>query len=170
MAGETAISVAPRITEFWMSVAVTDDESECWFWTGYEEDGYGRFFWDGQMVGAHELAVTFATGERRAPGLDTCHRCNNPICCNPHHIRFDTRASNVADMVAAGTARNGNTRLTAESARVIRERYAHGAAQVSLARDYLISPALVSAIIRGRRWPNAGGPITTERKYNRDGQ
>ncbi len=24
--------------------------------------------------------------------------------------------------------------------------------------------------VRGRRWHNAGGPITTERKYNRDGQ
>lgn len=166
----TALEAAPRITEFWMSVAVSDDEAECWPWTGYQEDGYGRFFWEGRMVGAHELAVTFTTGEVRAPGLDTCHRCNNPICCNPHHLRFDTRAGNVADMVTAGTARNGNTRLTPEAVQVIRERYAHGAAQTSLADDYRISASLVSAIVRGRRWPDAGGPIITERKYNRDGR
>jgi hypothetical protein len=164
------LDAAPRITEFWLNVASTDDEDACWPWTGYEEEGYGRFFWDGRMVGAHELALTFATGERRAQGLDTCHRCNNPICCNPHHLRFDTRRGNVADMLAAGTARNGTTRLTVEAVRVMRERYAHGAAQTALARDYEVSPTLVSLIIRGRRWAKAGGPIITERKYNRDGQ
>lgn len=122
------------------------------------------------MAGETELAVTFTTGERRAPGLDTCHACNNPICCNPRHLRFDTRSGNVADMVAAGRARNGNTRLTAEAVRVMRERYAHGAPQAVLAADYSVSPTMVSAIIRGRRWKNAGGPINAERKYNRDGR
>lgn len=156
---------APRITEFWMSVAISDDETECWPWTGYEEDGYGQFFWDGRMVGAHELALTFTTGEVRAPGLDTCHRCNNPICCNPNHLRFDTRASNVADMVAAGRARRG--RFTDEQIVTMRTRYAYGASQMNLARDYQITNALVSQIVRGLRYADAGGPISTKReRYN----
>ncbi len=102
----TALDAAPRITEFWMNVSIADDEVECWPWTGYKEDGYGRFFWDGRMVGAHELALTFTTGEVRAPGLDTCHRCNNPICCNPHHLR-----QTWSPLAPPATARRGS-RLT----------------------------------------------------------
>ena len=158
------LEAAPRITEFWMNVAVGGD-AECWPWTGYGEDGYGQFFWDGRMVGAHELALTFATGEVRAPGLDTCHRCNNPICCNPAHLRFDTRAGNVADMVASGRARRG--RFAEEQIVTMRTRYANGASQVNLARDYGITNGLVSQIVRGLRYARAGGPITTKRgRYN----
>ena len=163
---DTIADVASRVTEFWTNVH-RGREWDCWPWTGYQEDGYGRFFWEGRMVGAHELALTFTTGERRTPGLDTCHSCNNPICCNPSHLRFGTRASNVADMLAAGTARNGSTRLDPESVRIIRERYSRGAAQKTLASEFQVGPSLISAIVRGHRWPNAGGPITTEMKYNR---
>jgi hypothetical protein len=164
------IVLARRVTEFWMDVAIDGDESACWPWLGYEEDGYGRFYFDGRMMGAHELALTFSTGERRLERLDTCHSCNNPICCNPHHLRFGTRQSNVDDMVAAGTARNGSTRLTESDVVTLRERYANGAPQAILSRDFRVSGSLISAIVRGRRWPNAGGPIITERKYNRDGK
>jgi len=165
MAGETVIEAATRVTEFWMNVMVEGGDG-CWPWDGYTEDGYGRFFWDGRMVGAHELAVTFTTGERRAPGLDTCHSCNNPICCNPHHLRFDTRASNVADMLAAGTTRRG--RFTNEQVVTIRRRYASGASQLTLARDYRVTNGLISQIVRGLRYRDAGGPISTKReRYNR---
>lgn len=160
-----AVDVAPRITEFWRNVDIADDESECWPWLGYQEDGYGRFFWEGRMVGAHELAVSFTTGEVRAPGLDTCHSCNNPICCNPRHLRFDTRAGNVADMISAGRGRRG--RFTDEQILTMRERYAHGASQMALARDYRITNGLVSQIVRGLRYAHAGGPIATKReRYN----
>lgn len=160
-----ALGLAPRITEFWMNVAISDDSSACWPWTGYVEDGYGRFFWEGRMVGAHELALTFTTGEVRAPGLDTCHGCNNPICCNPTHLRFDTRAGNVADMVAAGRTRPG--RFSDEQISTIRTRYAHGARQQTLARDYRVTNGLISQIVRGLRYRYAGGPISTTReRYN----
>lgn len=168
MTASEAILAAPRITEFWMNVAIDDDEAACWPWLGYQEDGYGRFFWDGRMVGAHELALTFTTGEVRAPGLDTCHSCNNPICCNPRHLRFDTRAGNVADMVTAGRARPG--RFTDEQIVTIRRRYRHGASQLALARDYRVTNGLISQIVRGIRYRNAGGPISTKRERYNHGQ
>jgi hypothetical protein len=160
---------AARVTEFW-SFVQRGTPAECWPWTGYQEDGYGRFFYEGRMRGAHELAVTFTTGEVRAPELDTCHACHNPICCNPHHVRFDTRRSNVADMDSAGRRVNGTAKLTAEDVRTMRVRRAHGARQLDLAREYGVTDGQVSMIIRGLRWKNAGGPIETERKYRRGGR
>lgn len=65
------IAVMRRVSEFWQSVDISDDD-QCWPWLGYAEKGYGRFFWQRRMVGAHELALTFTTGERRPDGFDTC--------------------------------------------------------------------------------------------------
>ncbi len=50
----------------------------------------------------------------------------------------------------------------------MRLRYAHGASQVNLARDYRITNGLVSQIVRGIRYARSGGPIATKReRYNR---
>lgn len=162
------IEIAKRVSEFWMNVAIDDDDAACWPWIGYEEDGYGRFYFDGRMMGAHELALTFTTGERRG-NLDTCHRCNNPICCNPRHLRFDVRSGNVADMMDAGTYRRG--RFSEDQIVTMRERYANGAAQVAIAADYRITNGLVSQIVRGLRYRDFGGPIAKSReRYNRHGK
>jgi len=155
---------AAKVTEFWSLVTIGGAD-ECWPWTGYAEEGYGRFFFEGSMRGAHELAVTFTTGERRDAKLDSCHSCNNPPCCNPAHVRFDTRQSNVQDMITAGTHRAGPGKLTAENVEVIRLRRASGARQVDLAVDYDVTNGLISQIVRGIRWPKALGPIETERQY-----
>lgn len=170
MITQAAAETAAKVTEFWTNVRRTGHGQDCWPWTGYVEDGYGRFHFEGQMRGAHELALTFTTGERRAESLDTCHSCNNPICCNPLHLRFDTRQSNVDDMVAAGTNHHPVGKLSAEKVRVIRERYAAGATQIALADDYGVTNGLVSQIVRGLRWPNAPGPIQRKRERRNNGR
>ena len=159
-------SLAAKVTEFWSNVTAGGPD-DCWPWTGYEEDGYGRFFFEGKMRGAHELAVTFTTGERRASRLDTCHSCNNPPCCNPAHLRFDTRKGNLADMMAAGTHYAHVGKLNQDAVQLMRERYSSGARQATLATDYGVTISLISQIVRGLRWVDAPGPITTKReKYN----
>lgn len=140
-----------RVTEFWGNV-MDGRSTECWPWLGYtDDDGYGQFYFDGRMRPAHELAVTFTTGETRAPQLDTCHSCNNPPCCNPTHLRFDTRASNAADAVRAGTLRGRTGKLNPEQVAVIRTRLAHGARQQDLADQFGVSNSLISMIYTGKR-------------------
>jgi hypothetical protein len=155
-----------RVTEFWMQVN-RGLPSECWPWTGYSEDGYGRFFWNGRMVGAHELAVTFTTGEVRLPELDTCHSCGNPICCNPAHLRFDTRRSNVDDAVQMGRHHRPESHLTDEDVRTIRSRRAAGASQKDLAEQFGVSQSFVSMVVNGKKRAAAGGPIASNREYRR---
>ena len=160
MAGENA---SPQVvSRFWQLVNIRADD-ECWHWLGYREEGYGKFYIEGRMVGAHELAVTFTTGEVRLPALDTCHSCDNPPCCNPAHLRFDTRQSNVDDMFARERAQVGEShhasRLSPELVRMIRERRSAGALQRDLAKQYGISAAYVSDIVNGLVWQAAGGPV-----------
>lgn len=159
------VGLATKVTEFWSRVDQRESDG-CWPWTGYREDGYGRFFIGGRMRWAHELAVTFSTGETKGDGLDTCHSCDNPPCCNPAHLRFDTRLSNVRDMDSRGR-RRVVSKLSPEMVRVIRERRESGARQKDLAAQYGVTDGLISQIVRGLRWPDAPGPIETERKYLR---
>ena len=144
-----AHSVAERVTAFWMQVKVGSPD-ECWPWQGYAEKGYGMFFHEGRMVGAHELALTFTTGEKRLPELDTCHACHTPLCCNPKHLRFDSRQSNVEDMHRAGRARKA-TKLSDADVQDIRRRLAAGARQKDLAAQYGVNNSLISMIKTNRR-------------------
>ena len=95
------LAEAVTVSRFWRLIDQRDP-AECWPWTGDTDKGYGVFYYQGRMRRAHELALSFTTGEQRLPDLDTCHSCDNPICCNPAHLRFDTRRSNVADMHERG--------------------------------------------------------------------
>lgn len=149
---------AVSVTRFW-SLVQRGTADDCWEWTGDKDrNGYGVFCFQGKKYGAHELALSFTTGEARLPKLDTCHSCDRPECVNPAHLRFDTRRANVADMIARGrAARSG--KLTDEEIITIRERRAAGARQVDLARDFGMSHGQISMIVRGKRWPNVGGPI-----------
>lgn len=177
MAGDTVITIvgnltddptdlARRVTAFWMNVDRSGGPEGCWPWTGYLEDGYGRFFFEERMVGAHELAVTFTTGERRLPQLDTCHSCGNPPCCNPRHLRFDTRKSNVEDTYRMGRD-NHARRLDDDTVRLIRLRREAGASQDDLAEQYGVSASWISQIVNGIARRSAGGPIATQRQYSR---
>ncbi len=155
-----------RVSAFWLNVSRLGDD-ECWPWTGsMDNDGYGIFFFGGGLVGAHELAVTFTTGEVRLPELDTCHRCGNRICCNPGHLRFDTRLSNVADTIRMGRNHRA-VRIADETVNLIRRRRQAGAAQEDLAVQYGLSSAYVSLIVNGHVRISAGGPIANGRRYHR---
>lgn len=152
---------AVTISRFWRSVEIRSD-NECWEWKGDLSHGYGIFFYNGRKFGAHELALSFSVGEKRYESLDTCHSCDNPKCCNPSHLRFDTRQSNVDDMHSRGRGVVGDKAasvLTSHDVQLIRERRNLGAPQKVLAEQFGISTAYVSEIVRGRVWKSAPGPI-----------
>lgn len=151
------MSTPPTVTRFWLLVDRREPD-ECWPWTGYIEDGYGRFFDGERMRFAHDLALEWWSGERRLDHLVTCHGCSRPDCVNPAHLRFDTPASNVGDMMLAGTHRTPR-KLTDDDVLTIRARAAGGATGRRLAQQYGVSESLVTEIIRGNRRKTVGGPI-----------
>ena len=157
-------TIEQAVTTFWLQVDRGSDDA-CWPWLGYTEDGYGRFYFAGRMRFAHDLSLEWWGGEARTAGLETCHSCNNRICVNPHHLRYDTRLGNVADMMTAGT--HGALKLSDEQVRLIRVRHAAGAEGKDLAADVGVSPALVSGTINGSKRAAAGGPIRTSHGNSR---
>lgn len=160
---------ATAISRFWSLVERGADD-DCWLWTGYvDRSGYGLFSWRGTRRPAHELALSFSTGEKRLPSLETCHSCDNPPCCNPAHLRFDTRQSNVADAVARGRLAKSNRKLSDRDVIAIRQRRAMGARQKDLALAFGVTDGTISEVVRGLKFRDVGGPIEHKRAQYRKG-
>lgn len=90
---------------FWAKVDKSAGAESCWPWKGaVHRDGYGRAHdRDGakKMKIAHRLCYEYAKGAI-PDGLDVCHSCDNPICCNPAHLWTGTASDNMRDMHRKG--------------------------------------------------------------------
>lgn len=86
---------------------VIDPVTGCWNWPRQRtRDGYGvvKEYCSGKpsTTTAHRAAYLVHVGEI-PPGLEVRHACNNPACCNPHHLLLGTRSDNMLDRVRSGT-------------------------------------------------------------------
>lgn len=103
------------IARFWRSMRIAGPD-ECWPWLGkINVRGYGATKMMGRNVGAHRIALAFATERLPGPSEFALHSCDNPICCNPHHLRWGTHAENMRDMEVRGRHRWGTARRTGEA-------------------------------------------------------
>lgn len=82
---------------FWSKVDMRGDE-ECWHWRGHSHArGYGIYWSEGRNVRANRHALFLAKGPPSDPSLMALHSCDNPPCCNPHHLRWGTAKDNADD-------------------------------------------------------------------------
>ncbi|HET6455834.1 MAG TPA: HNH endonuclease signature motif containing protein [Armatimonadota bacterium] len=91
---------------FWKRVAVAGPD-DCWEWQGSRYPmGYGHLRYLGRGEYAHRVAYRLANGPID-PQMDILHSCDNPPCCNPHHLSQGSHAENVADRTARERGRYG---------------------------------------------------------------
>jgi len=106
------------IERFWARVKKGKPD-ECWEWTASKNPkGYGWFRpgSKGCPFHAHRIAWRIANGPVPV-GLCVLHRCDNPPCCNPHHLFLGTQLDNVRDKVQKGRAgHRGRTGLRKDTA------------------------------------------------------
>lgn len=83
---------------FWANVEKVP--SGCWEWRGKTlRKGYGQLRVDGVHQLAHRYSFVLAYGPI-PPRAMVLHRCDNPPCVNPKHLRLGTASDNALDYFA----------------------------------------------------------------------
>lgn len=152
-------AVGPVEERFWRFVAKSEG---CWSWVGGSkaQKGYGLLQTGGRgsaRVLAHRLSYEIHHGPI-PDGLVVMHKCDNPNCVNPDHLRVGTTSENVKEAYEKrrkvspfkrGADHHGAL-LNEEAVRIIR---AHPTTPLKpLAAMFGCSTNAVSAVRNGRTW------------------
>lgn len=154
---------------FWSKVAVIDDDSSCWEWSGGRgpaPDNYGSFRWNHPKTGlstvsASSVVAMFLT-DGCLPANQGNHHCDNPPCSRPKHLYDGTHAENMRDKSTRGRSRtrrqsgvlNTQAKLTDELVSRARNLAREGKTlpQVHAEIKSPASPTVLRWAITGRTW------------------
>ena len=147
----------PLIERFWEKVSIRGDD-ECWLWIGRTiVGGNGQIWSEGRKLRSNRVAWELTYGSI-SKGMNVCHHCDNPLCCNPRHLFLGTQADNQADMVRKGRSyhpigeRNNSRKLSDRQVFEIRSLVAKGITQQKLADRYGVSQTTISEIVSRQTW------------------
>lgn len=74
----------------------------CWECTShYKRRGYPIIFRGGRKQSLHRYTYEQIFGEI-SEGLVLLHKCDNPSCFNPHHMKLGTQKENMKDKIEKG--------------------------------------------------------------------
>lgn len=95
-----------HLAKFWERIEVLGEE-DCWEWTRAKHRfGYGMMRVNTVLHTAHRLAYMDYMGQI-PDGLVVRHKCDNPACCNPHHLELGTQKDNLDDATKRGRLDRG---------------------------------------------------------------
>lgn len=134
------------------------DESKCWPWKRSVRGGKGRpyFDFDGTKWLAYRLVYTLMYGAIPEQQV-VRHKCDNPICCNPHHLELGSHQENMDDMKER--ERHG---LPHHTVRAIKRLIEKGTHDADIADMYGLTAENVAKIRQGVSYKH----ITTEEGDN----
>ena len=123
------------------------NENECWEWKGRlnPKDNRPYFTIAGQRRPSYAVVLELYTGEE-AKGRVARHKCDNSVCCNPHHLIWGDHQDNMNDMKER--ERHGLPKIVV---RAIRKLLDEGHTQSHIAELYGVSRETISSISTGRR-------------------
>jgi len=150
------------VTRFWRKIQ-KGSKAECWLWLHGTQKGYGAFWIPRlrRMERAHRIAWELTHRRVIPAGISVCHRCDNPLCCNPHHLFLGSHGDNMRDMHSKGRRRtdyglkgsaNPQAKLTEEQVREIRELRAQGVSGIGLAKRFGVTNTKICQIHLRRCW------------------
>lgn len=129
---------------------------KCWVWKGHynggHRGGYGLLYIDGKRYLTHRVSYWLHSGVQPGNSL-VLHTCHNRRCVNPHHLKLGDNFENGVDMVRAG--RSPQAKLRWDQIPGIRELAEQGVKGVEIARQFQVSPSVISKILSGTAWKGA---------------
>lgn len=144
-------SLDRRREQFWAKVAISTNLQECWRWQGSFSGSYGSSFlrFEGKIErNAHRIAYLFHY-ETYPADLFVCHHCDNPACCNPHHLFLGTAADNTADALSKNRLKR---KLNSDKVHQIKIMLRDGNSLSLLATRFNVSRSCIQSIEEGRTW------------------
>lgn len=141
--------IVNTLEDFWSRIDKSNG-SGCWLWTGnVNNHGYGQFRLFKKPHFAHRLSYQLTKGEI-PKGLDLCHKCDNPRCCNPDHLIPGTPLYNIVDCLIK--KRRPSVKLDVDKVREIRRLYKSGVARKDLRELYGIGKTTLDEVVTYKRW------------------
>lgn len=149
-----------RLMRFWSKVDMRGPD-ECWEWqASLTTSGYGRFKITSYTQAIASRLALIATKRDEPRGMLVLHHCDNPKCCNPHHLYFGTVQDNAQDKVDRDRCRtgdqsganNGAAKIDEKQLELIVTRIQRGWNNKQIAADLPITHSMVSLIRLGRMW------------------
>ena len=144
---------------FWERVEIKTFK-ECWPWQrSLSGNGYGAF----QYRGSHQWAWMIHNKQEIPKGMHVCHSCDNPICCNPHHLFLGTNADNMRDKMEKGRQSRingeaiGTSKLTEDIVIRLMNEWVAGSSAKALAERYEVDASTVGDIVNGENWKHVVG-------------
>jgi len=142
---------------FWSHVQI-GDPNMCWNWTAGTSgtsgpNGYGCF----RNLRAHKIALFLSKGEDAEGDIFVLHSCDNPLCCNPNHLRLGTHQDNMDDKTSR---RRQSRKVTDDKVIEIRRRYDSGDTGAEIADKFDLDYSSVMGIIHGETAKFIPGIIT----------
>lgn len=139
---------------FWEKVDKRS-EDECWNWTAYLEDGYGRFWFDERMERTHRISWIMFFGNI-PDGQQVLHTCDNRACVNPKHLFLGINHDNVIDRNKKGRQARGERnrhKLTEKDVWKIRDLFFNETyTQTSIGKLFGVTSQQISSIVNGDSW------------------
>lgn len=142
------------LKKFWERVDSSQmSPGGCWEWkAGIDSSGYGRFYSAGdKAMGAHRFSYMVANELDSLPSeVFVLHRCDNPPCVNPAHLKAGDNDANIKDKQDRGRD-SGWTKIPKEQANQLVRLFDVGFSRVFLGKLYGIDRRTVYRI--AQKWP-----------------
>lgn len=135
------------------------ENKEHWIWKlkGRVRGYYGEASFKSKRYLAHKFSWRAFNGCRKVPkGMQILHSCKFKDCVNPGCLTMGDAKQNAADKIRDGThhrgVRNPMAKLTKEQVLEIRGKYAKGASQAALAKNYGVASCSISDAVNRKTY------------------
>lgn len=148
-----------QASKFWSHVTVAN-KKDCWPWLRAKLDsGYGVVGFNYKTYLAHRIAYSLQNNVGVPYKKVVAHKCDNPTCCNPHHLFLTDQSGNLADMRSKNRgnqpigSRIWSCRLTPKQVVAMRAEHVPWVISYAvLAKRYGVPRGTIQAVIERKSW------------------